>query len=111
MVQPGSARTSFGGSVAIAPAIPEYQRTPAALRRAKAAAGGSGLGSPGDPAKMAQAIITCAELPTPPRRLTLGSDAYRLIGAALREQLAELEAGKAIACATDADDALTQSGQ
>jgi NAD(P)-dependent dehydrogenase (short-subunit alcohol dehydrogenase family) len=102
MVQPGSARTSFGRGVTIAPAIPEYQRTPVALRRAKA---------PGDPVKMARAIITCAELPRPPRRLTLGSDAYRQIGAALREQLAELEAGKTVACATDADDVLARTGQ
>jgi NAD(P)-dependent dehydrogenase (short-subunit alcohol dehydrogenase family) len=104
MVQPGSARTSFGASVAVAPAMPEYERTPVAARRAKAAAGGSGLAAPGDPVKMARAIIECASRPNAPRRLTLGSDAYRLIGAALREQLAELEASREVTCSTDADD-------
>jgi NAD(P)-dependent dehydrogenase (short-subunit alcohol dehydrogenase family) len=34
MVQPGSARTSFGRNVAVAPALPDYEQTPVATRRA-----------------------------------------------------------------------------
>jgi NAD(P)-dependent dehydrogenase (short-subunit alcohol dehydrogenase family) len=104
MVQPGSARTSFGRNVVVASAMPEYAQTPVAIRRAKAAAGGSGPSFPGDPVKIAQAIIRCAEMSDPPRRLALGSDAYRLIGTALRAQLAELEASREVTCSTDADD-------
>ena len=41
-----------------------------------------------------------------PRRLTLGSDAYASVRAALVERLAALDAQRAIALSTDAEDAL-----
>ena len=97
IVQPGSTRTSFGGRGAIAPALAEYAETPVAKRRAK------GATAPGDPQKVARAIVDCATAPNPPRRLALGSDAYRLIGAALRAQLDELEAQRELASSTDID--------
>ncbi|MFD3606320.1 hypothetical protein ACFWVH_49075, partial [Streptomyces sp. NPDC058656] len=62
------------------------------------------LPSPGDPAKIAAAIIASADQDEAPKRLTLGSDAYELVTAGLRERLTSLEAAKDLAYSTDADD-------
>lgn len=58
---------------------------------------------PGDPAKMAAAMIVSAEADDAPRRLILGSDAYRAIRDSLQERLVEVEAQREIASLTDAD--------
>ncbi len=55
----------------------------------------------GDPRKVASAIIASAEQSPAPKRLTLGSDAYELIHAALTERLANLEVQKELAHSTD----------
>ena len=62
------------------------------------------LPAPGDPVKIAAAIIASADQLEAPKRLTLGSDAYALGTAALRERLTALETGKDLAHSTDADD-------
>ena len=62
------------------------------------------LPTPGDPAKVAAAIIASADQAEAPFRLTLGSDAYVLATAALRDRLEALEAGRSLAYSTDADD-------
>jgi NAD(P)-dependent dehydrogenase (short-subunit alcohol dehydrogenase family) len=59
---------------------------------------------PGDPQKMAKAIIQRVDEGNGPLRLALGSDAYEDIKAALTSKLAELEAQKELAYSTDADD-------
>lgn len=59
---------------------------------------------PGDPQKMAKAIIQRVDEENGPLRLTLGSDAYEEIKAVLTSRLAELEAQKELAYSTDADD-------
>jgi hypothetical protein len=56
---------------------------------------------PGDPQKIASAIIASADHSPAPKRLTLGSDAYALVHAALTERLAALEAQKELAHSTD----------
>ncbi|MET7401030.1 SDR family oxidoreductase [Dactylosporangium sp. NPDC005572] len=104
LVQPGSARTAWGASVTVAHAMAEYADTPVAVRHAKARDHRYAQRNPGDPVKMAQAIIDCADTPDAPRWLPLGSDAYRLIGEALRTRLAGLEAVRSTTCATDAND-------
>jgi hypothetical protein len=58
---------------------------------------------PGDPRKVASAIIASADQSPAPRRLTLGSDAYALVHAALTERLTALEAQKDLAHSTDVD--------
>jgi hypothetical protein len=50
---------------------------------------------------MAQAMIDSVDRNPAPKRLTLGSDAYRLVSAALSDRLAALEAQKDIALSTD----------
>ncbi|MDM7991553.1 SDR family oxidoreductase [Arthrobacter sp. zg-Y877] len=105
LVEPGVARTGFGSTSAdMGAALPEYDDgAPGQLRR-MIAGELPPLPAPGDPAKIAAAIIASADGPSAPLRLTLGSDAYTLATSALRERLARLEEGKDLAHSTDADD-------
>lgn len=105
LVEPGSARTNFGGSSADRGQILEvYDKTAVGdLRRAFAA---GQFPVPGDPAKIACAIIASADAEKAPYRLILGSDAYQLVHQALSTRLAALEAQKELAYSTDAEDAI-----
>lgn len=104
IVEPGMAGTNFaaGGSVLAAP-LPEYADGPAGQLRRSLSGELPPLPTPGDPAKIAAAIIASAEQAEAPLRLTLGSDAYAWATAALRDRLAALEAGRSLAHSTDAD--------
>ena len=62
---------------------------------------GTDIVLPGDPRKVASAIITSADQSPAPTRLTLGSDAYALVHEALTKRLANLEAQKELAHSTD----------
>jgi lysophospholipase L1-like esterase len=65
------------------------------------AAGGNLTGDAiGDPHRVAAAIISSAAINPAPRRLTLGSDAYRDVRAALTGRIEELEGAKEIATST-----------
>ena len=57
--------------------------------------------SPGDPAKVAKAVIDSVDQTPAPTRIALGSDAYGYIHAALTERLATLETQKDLAFSTD----------
>lgn len=101
LVEPGSARTNFGGSSMIA-GLPmsEYDTTPVGyIRQMSQEAGDNQF--PGDPVKMAQAIINAADSEETSLRLTLGSDAYELVSKSLASRMAALEAQKEIALSTD----------
>ncbi|MEE2951888.1 MAG: SDR family oxidoreductase [Pseudomonadota bacterium] len=103
IVEPGSARTNFGGSnMAVGTPMPVYEETPVGDLRRAAAAGA--FPTPGDPRKMAQAIIDSSYCNPAPRRLALGSDAYSMIRATLSGRILELDAQRAIALSTDVDD-------
>ncbi|MFD3948046.1 SDR family oxidoreductase [Streptomyces sp. NPDC058579] len=105
LVEPGGARTEFAGTSAdIAKPMPEYADHAPGLLRRMLAGEVPALPNPGDPAKIAAAIITSADQDEAPKRLTLGSDAYELVTAGLRERLTALEAAKDLAYSTDADD-------
>jgi NAD(P)-dependent dehydrogenase (short-subunit alcohol dehydrogenase family) len=101
IVEPGGAHTNFGAGLVRATPLPAYEQTPAGdVRRA--------LADPtfkvsGDPEKMVDAMIACADADAPPLRLTLGSSAYHLIRAALAERLAALEAQEEVALSADID--------
>ncbi len=83
--------------------VDAYAGTPAAFLRAHAA---TRLFSaiPGDVHKMARAMIDAADAAETPRRLLLGSDAYRLVHTALSDRLAFVEAQRELTLSTDADD-------
>jgi hypothetical protein len=59
----------------------------------------------GDPAKAAQVILGLADMPAPPLRLPLGSDAVIAIRAADEQKLADLARWEALSTTTDADPA------
>ena len=99
LIEPGGLSTDWAGSSmtvhairdayrpAIAPMI-EYQKAVRPL---------------GDPRKAAQAILTIAEVPDPPLRLLLGSDAYAIARAFDEARTASDERWKDLTLSTDRD--------
>ena len=53
------------------------------------------------------AVIRAAESANPPRRLVLGSDAWRLMTGTLRQRLADIEVQRDNAATADAEDMRT----
>lgn len=108
LVEPGFARTNFGvGAAVLGAALPEYADGPSGQLRRVFSGELPPLPVPGDPRKIAAAIIASADQADAPLRLTLGSDAYALGTAALQGRLDAMRAGRDLAHSTDADDALT----
>lgn len=101
IVEPGPTGTNFRSGVVRAEPMPAYEQTPAGAVRRAIEDGSFKL--TGDPVKMADAMIACADSASPPLRLTLGSIAYDSIRKALTERLQALEAQKDIALSTDID--------
>jgi hypothetical protein len=100
LVEPGSAKTGLAHrNRVIGDTLALYDDTPAGQLRSYVASGK--VVHPGDPVKMARAMITCADLAVAPKLLTLGRDAYELIHKSLTERLAVLEGQKTIAYSTD----------
>ena len=95
IVEPGATPTGFGRALDTAPVMPEYDATPAGEVR-RAVAGGT-LALPGDPQKIAGAMIALVDSGETPLRLPLGSDTYDDIRAALAARLAEHDAHRAVA--------------
>jgi NAD(P)-dependent dehydrogenase (short-subunit alcohol dehydrogenase family) len=103
IVEPGAARTGFRNrSAVVGPRIPAYDISPS--RRINHIVDDKSIRSPGDPAKMVDAMIACAEQEPAPLRLTLGSDSYSHIAKALTARLAQLEAQRDLARTTDSAD-------
>ncbi len=97
LVEPGMIRSTFYEAATRVPVSPPYRgtaadRAPIPLEQ-----------MPGDQAKVVAAMIDAALAPDPPRRLLLGSDAYRLVHNALAARLASVESQKDRAAATDVD--------
>ena len=100
IVEPGGARTEFRyGSSRLGPRLPAYDGTPAAAIRTILETGTAV--PPGDPVRMATAIIASAEADPAPSRLVLGRDAFGIIRTALADRLAVIESQQATAAATD----------
>ena len=95
LVEPGMIRTSFYQAATRVPASPAYQGTPVDRDPLPVEQ------MPGDQAKVVSAMIDAALSPDPPRRLLLGSDAYRLVHEALAARLADVEAQQDRAPSTD----------
>ena len=58
---------------------------------------------PGDPARIAQAVLHVASLEKPPLRLLMGTDAVYLVGAAVADRAAEDDRWKELSMSTDFD--------
>ncbi|MEU2305742.1 SDR family oxidoreductase [Streptomyces misionensis] len=101
IVEPGAARTDFRANWASrlpsSAALPDYLPVHEALARSAGAVGGQ----VGDPARMAQALVALADMPSPPLRLPLGSDALAGIDNARSDQLEELRRFATLSASTD----------
>ncbi|WP_076068859.1 oxidoreductase [Sphingomonas montana] len=99
-VEPGPFRTDWAGrSLKQTPnVIVDYAETAGA--RMATTSGYSGTQA-GDPVRAAQAMIALVERADPPRHLVLGKWGHDAAVKALRERLAEVEAGRDIALAAD----------
>ncbi|HEY4297797.1 MAG TPA: oxidoreductase [Paraburkholderia sp.] len=101
VVEPGYFRTDFldASSLAVAPTvIDDYDETSGAVRRKAVQMNGN---QPGDPTKLAAAMITLVDAPTPPLRLPLGTDTLAAIAAKNAYVTQETEAWKALSASTD----------
>lgn len=91
IVEPGAFRTNLlvTSRTVIASAIPDYEAT---VGRFRARLSGMGGAEPGDPAKLAQAMLALADADAPPMRLALGDDAIRMVEQKANAMLADIEA-------------------
>ncbi|MBV2357597.1 SDR family oxidoreductase [Streptomyces sp. J2-1] len=105
VIEPGFVRTDFGAAMTVAPGNAAYAETPVGQLRQyiEASDGNMTAEAPGDPVKVATAIIDSADVSPAPLRLALGSDSYEGIKGALRGRLEHLESTKAVAFSTDFD--------
>ncbi|MDB5998603.1 MAG: family NAD(P)-dependent oxidoreductase [Rhizobacter sp.] len=101
VVEPGYFRTEFldGASLTVSPKVlGDYAGTAGAVREA---AQRINLNQPGDPVRLAQAVMTLVSADNPPLRLPLGTDTLRVIAAKLAFVEAETEAWHELAASTD----------
>ncbi len=105
LVEPGTIRTDFGSSGVLSPELDAYREGPVGTLRKMAT---SGYAAPGDPAKMAKAIVDTFGAEDAPPRLALGPDVYGYIKAALSSRLEQIEAYKNVTMSTNCDDVQTR---
>ncbi|MEM5328763.1 oxidoreductase [Paraburkholderia sp. JHI2823] len=101
VVEPGYFRTDFldASSLAVAPeAIDDYDETSGAVRRKAVQMNHN---QPGDPRKLAAALITLVDASNPPLRLALGTDTLAAIAAKNAYVTQETEAWKDLSRSTD----------
>ncbi|KVX97123.1 oxidoreductase [Burkholderia ubonensis] len=101
VVEPGYFRTDFldASSLVVAPdVIDDYDETSGAVRRK---AMQLNRNQPGDPAKLAAAMIALVDAPNPPLRLPLGTDTLAAIAAKNAFVAQETETWKALSTSTD----------
>lgn len=101
VVEPGYFRTEFleGSSLSISPTVlDDYASTSGQVRLAAAKIS---LNQPGDPLRLAQAVMTLVASPTPPLRLPLGTDTVQTIHDKQAFVVGELKTWGALAASTD----------
>jgi NAD(P)-dependent dehydrogenase (short-subunit alcohol dehydrogenase family) len=104
VLEPGGMQTDWAGSSMQVPPISEpYEPTVGVMARMHRELGSAG--SLGDPAKVAQVVLTVAAMADPPLRLILGSEAYAYAMAAARARAESDAAWHDLTVSTDRDDA------
>ena len=101
VVEPGFFRTDFldASSLATSPnAIADYKETSGAMR---SFAAGANHAQPGDPAKLAKAMLQLVNAPEPPLRMPVGSDTVRRIESKNAFVAQELAKWRDLALSTD----------
>ncbi|MFP3550491.1 oxidoreductase [Paraburkholderia sp. SIMBA_049] len=101
VVEPGYFRTDFldGSSLLVGKdIIDDYDETSGNVRRF---AVGMNHNQPGDPQKLATALVTLVDAQTPPLRLPLGTDTLKAIAEKSEYVTTETEAWKTLSASTD----------
>ncbi|KVC86953.1 oxidoreductase [Burkholderia ubonensis] len=101
VVEPGYFRTDFldaSSLVVASDVIDDYDETSGAVRRKAVQMNHN---QPGDPVKLAAAMITLVDAPNPPLRLPLGTDTLAAIAAKNAHVAQETETWKALSASTD----------
>jgi NAD(P)-dependent dehydrogenase (short-subunit alcohol dehydrogenase family) len=101
IIEPGPFRTDFltpGSLQFAAHDVPDYAQRRDAMRASFEQRNGK---QPGDPVRLAQAMVTLANSATPPLRFTAGAMAVNGLDAKLVAMKAELDAWRELALATD----------
>lgn len=101
MVEPGYFRTEFldSASLAVSPRVlDDYAESAGAVREA---ARRINLNQPGDPVRLAQAVMQLVASPTPPLRLPLGTDTLQTIADKHAFVAKETAQWRAVAASTD----------
>jgi NAD(P)-dependent dehydrogenase (short-subunit alcohol dehydrogenase family) len=101
VVEPGYFRTDFldASSLLVGKEIiDDYDATSGNVRRFAA---GMNHSQPGDPEKLATALVTLADAQTPPLRLALGTDTLKAIAEKNAYVAAETQSWKALSSSTD----------
>lgn len=99
LVEPGFFRTEFlgvGSTTYAEPGIPDYAERAGATISALTGLDGK---QPGDPAKLAEAIVSLAELGQPPARFVAGTDAMKAFEAKANAILAQVNAHRELSSA------------
>lgn len=101
VVEPGYFRTEFldSSSLSVSPTI--LADDAATAGQVREAATRINLNQPGDPQKLAQALLQLVASPTPPLRLPLGTDALRTIEEKHAFVAQETAAWRALSASTD----------
>jgi NAD(P)-dependent dehydrogenase (short-subunit alcohol dehydrogenase family) len=102
LVEPGGLRTEWAGSsMQQSPVrLEDYEQTAGRRREATLAVSGK---QPGDPERAAAAVGAVVDLPEPPLRLLLGSDALRGARARLDRLAEQIDAYEKLTVSADAD--------
>jgi NAD(P)-dependent dehydrogenase (short-subunit alcohol dehydrogenase family) len=104
VLEPGGMQTDWAGaSMQVQPISEPYQPTVGVMARMHHELGSAD--ALGDPAKVAQVILTVAGMAEPPLRLILGSEAYAYAMAAARARAESDAAWHDLTISTDRDDA------
>jgi NAD(P)-dependent dehydrogenase (short-subunit alcohol dehydrogenase family) len=100
IVEPGAFRTGFNGPSALHQADPiaDYDDVVGPVRDSLIGVDGH---QPGDPVRLAEAIMQALAAPNPPLRLALGSDAFETIRGQVEARHAELLAWESLSRSTD----------
>ncbi|MCE3262954.1 MAG: short-chain dehydrogenase/reductase [Pseudoduganella sp.] len=109
VVEPGFFRTDFLDASSLTSTqarIDDYEATVGAMRTFAA---GANHAQPGDPARLAHAMLTLADAAQPPMRLQLGSDAVARAYEKHRQVERELAQWRDLALSTDFDQPLPQA--
>ena len=102
VIEPGPIRTDFMGRSLLEVAKPIEDYADTAGQRGKALKGSHGT-QPGDPDKVAKAIIEVVDSPEPSLRFVIGSEAMALAQNKLADVQSDIERWRALSAATDFD--------